>query len=83
MIALALSPLVILIASGTRLLVMANYDTTTATTVAASGGLGETLLGTIVPLLPPFLPAVCVILAIFREWFLLAFAGLSTKEKLG
>lgn len=78
MIALALSPLVILIASGTRLLVMANYDTTTATTVAASGGLGETLLGTIVPLLPPFLPAVCVILAIFRQWFLLAFAGLST-----
>lgn len=78
MIALALSPFVILIASGTRLLVMANYDTTTATTVAASGGLGETLLGTIVPLLPPFLPAVCVILAIFRQWFLLALAGLCT-----
>jgi hypothetical protein len=53
---LALSPFIILLASGTRLILISNYDTTTATTMAASGSLGETLLGTVIPLLPPFLP---------------------------
>jgi hypothetical protein len=76
--ALALSPLVVLLASGTRLIIISNYDTTTATTLAASGGLGETILGTVVPLLPPFLPAALVILAIFRQWVLLIFAAAAT-----
>jgi len=76
--ALALSPLVVLLASGTRLIIIGNYDTTTATTMAASGGLGPTILGTVVPLLPGFLPAVIVILAIFRQWGLLVFTAAAT-----
>jgi hypothetical protein len=75
---LALSPFIILLASGTRLILISNYDTTTATTMAASGGLGETLLGTVIPLLPPFLPALLVIFAIFRQWWCLAFAAVAT-----
>jgi hypothetical protein len=75
---LALSPFIILLASGTRLILISNYDTTTATTMAASGGFGETLLGTVIPLLPPFLPALLVIFAIFRQWWCLAFAAVAT-----
>lgn len=72
-VALALSPLVVLLASGTRLLVISNYDTNTASTMATSGGLGETLLGTVIPLLPFFLPAAAAALAIFRMWLLATF----------
>lgn len=46
--------------------------------MAASGGLGQTILGTVVPLLPAFLPAALVVLAIFRQWGLLFFAAIST-----
>lgn len=76
--ALALSPLVVLLASGARLIIIGNYDTTTATTMAASGGLGQTILGTVVPMLPAFLPATVVILAIFRQWALLIFVAVAT-----
>lgn len=78
LIALAFSPIVVLLASGVRLIIIANYDTTTATTMAASGGLGQTILGTVIPLLPSFLPAVLVVLAIFRQWALLGFAAIAT-----
>lgn len=78
LMALALSPLVVLLASGTRLIIIGNYDTTTATTMAASGGLGQTILGTVVPLLPAFLPAALVFLAVFRQWGLLLFAAGAT-----
>jgi hypothetical protein len=54
--ALLLSPIVVLFASAAGLLIISNYDTTTATTLAASSGVVGTLLGTIVPLLPLFLP---------------------------
>lgn len=46
--------------------------------MAASGGLGQTILGTVVPLLPAFLPAALVVLAIFRQWALLFFSALAT-----
>lgn len=76
--ALALSPFIVLLASGTRLIIIGNYDTTTATTMAASGGLGQTVLGTVIPLLPAFLPVALVVLAIFRQWGLLLFAAAAT-----
>jgi hypothetical protein len=50
--ALLLSPVVLLFISATRLILVSNYDTTTATTIATSGGFVATLLGTVVPLLP-------------------------------
>lgn len=76
--ALLLSPLVILFASAARLLIISNYDTTTATTVAASSGVVGTLLGTIVPLLPLLLPAIVIFFVIFRQWGLVVLAALLT-----
>jgi hypothetical protein len=79
LMALALSPFIVLLASGSRLIIIiGNYDTTTATTMAASGGLGQTVLGTVIPLLPAFLPVALVVLAIFRQWGLLLFAAAAT-----
>ena len=76
--ALLLSPLVILFASAARLLIISNYDTTTATTVAASSGVVGTLLGTIVPLLPLLLPAIVIFFVIFRQWGLVVLTALLT-----
>jgi hypothetical protein len=76
--ALILSPIVILFASAARLLIISNYDTTTATTIASSAGVVGTLLGTVVPLLPPFLPAIIVFFIIFRRWGLALLTALFT-----
>ena len=76
--ALLLSPFVILIASATRLLLIGNYDTTTAMTVASASGVVGTLLGTVVPLLPPFLPIICIIVAFARKWLTLGLTVLAT-----
>lgn len=75
--ALLFSPVAILIASATRLLIVANYDTTTATSIAAAGGLAGTLLGTVVPLFPAFLPYVVVGLVALRRPGLAVLAGLA------
>jgi hypothetical protein len=73
-----LSPAVILFASATRLLLISNYDTTTATTIASAAGVVGTLLGTVVPLLPPYLPILTILLAAARRWTLAGFAGCAT-----
>lgn len=75
---LFLSPVVVLFASATRLLLISNYDTTTATTLAASAGVGGTLLGTLVPLLPIFLPAILIFFIIVRRWGLLLLTAVFT-----
>ncbi|WP_144022779.1 hypothetical protein [Asanoa hainanensis] len=72
--ALLLSPVVLLFASAVRLLIISNYDVATATTIASSGGFVNTLLGTTIPLLPPFLPALTILLTIVRKY---AFAALA------
>lgn len=76
--ALLLSPVVVLFASATRLLIISNYDTTTATTLASSSGVVGTLLGTIVPLLPLFLPAILIFFMILRRWGLVVLTALFT-----
>lgn len=76
--ALLLSPVVVLFASAVRLLIISNYDTTTATTLAASSGVVGTLLGTIVPLLPLFLPAIFIFFIIVRRWGLVLLTALFT-----
>jgi hypothetical protein len=55
------------VASGTRLIVISNHDTSTAVTIASAGGVTGTLLGTIVPLLPAYLPFVVLVLVLFRR----------------
>jgi hypothetical protein len=65
---LLLSPAVVVGASAVRLIVMSNYDTATATTIASSRGVTDTLLGTIVPLLPPYLPALAILFVAWRSY---------------
>jgi hypothetical protein len=76
--ALLLSPIVVLFASAARVLIIANYNTTTATTMAASAGVVSTLLGTIVPILPLFLPALLVVLVVFRRWAYVVLTAVAT-----
>ena len=76
---LVLSPVVIVVAAGVRLLLVANYDVPTAIEIASSVGVTGTLLGTIVPLLPPFLPLFCLILLFLRKWLSLVLAVLATS----
>ena len=69
--ALLLSPLILLIVSATRLLLIANYDTTSALSIAAAGGVVGTLLGSVLPLLPPYLPLVVLWALLWRRWGIL------------
>ena len=73
----ALSPGVVVFASAIRLLIIANYDPTTALSIAAANGVVGTLLGTLIPLIPPFLPLLALILIALRKplLFLFAFFG--------
>ena len=69
-IALILSPIGLLLISAARLIVIAHYNTTTAVTIASSGGYVNTLLGSIIPLLPIFAPYLALLLLLFRRFFL-------------
>lgn len=75
-IALILSPLGVLLISAARLIIVANFNTTTAVTIASSGGFLNTLLGTLIPLVPVFMPYFALLLLLTRHFFLsiLAFA---------
>ena len=67
---LLLSPLGLVLISAGRLLIISNYSGTTATTVASSGGYVNTLLGSIIPLVPIFIPYVALLLLLFRQFML-------------
>src|SRR5215469_8005495 len=69
-IALLLSPVGLLLISVTRLMIVADYNPTTATTIASSGGYVNTILGTVVPLVPLFLPYLAVVLLLLRRFVL-------------
>src|SRR5215469_2453519 len=73
-IILLLSPVGLLLISVTRLMVIANYNTTTAVTIASSGGYVNTLLGTSIPLVPLLLPYFAILLLLFRRFILSALA---------
>jgi hypothetical protein len=66
-IALLASPLGLLVISATRLLVISNYNTTTAAAIASSGGYLNTVLGTLIPLVPLFLPYLALLFILFRK----------------
>jgi hypothetical protein len=72
--AAALSPGVVVFASAIRLLIIANYDPTTALSIAAANGVIGTLLGTLIPLIPPFLPVLALILLALWKRILFGFA---------
>lgn len=75
--ALLMSPLVILIAAATRLIVISNGDTTVASSVASAGGVTGSLLGTVIPLLPPYLPLLVLIFVLYRRLVLAAVIAFS------
>ena len=61
-IALLLSPVGLLLISATRLLIISDYNTSTASTIVSSGSYINTLLGTVVPIVPIFMPYLALIL---------------------
>jgi hypothetical protein len=69
-LALILSPFGLLLISAGRLIIAANYNTTTAVTIATSGGFVNTLLGTVIPLVPVFMPYIALLLLLFRRFLL-------------
>lgn len=66
-IVLILSPTGLLFIAITRLLVISNYDTTTASAIVSSGGYTNTLLGSVIPLIPIFLPYFSLVLFYFKR----------------
>jgi hypothetical protein len=71
---LLLSPLGLVLISAGRLLIISNYNATTAVTIASSGGYLNTLLGSTIPLVPIFIPYVALLLLLFRQFMLSALA---------
>jgi hypothetical protein len=68
---------VLVVAAAIRLLVIANYDPTTADSIAAASGVVGTLLGTLVPIVPQVLPVLLLFFIVLRRPLLiiLAIAG--------
>lgn len=77
-IALLLSPIGLVVISVTRLLIVADYNVTTATAIASSGGYVNTLLGTVIPLVPVILPYLVIVLLILRRFILSALTFVAT-----
>ena len=69
-IALILSPAGILLLSAARLIIVANYNSTTAVTIASSGGYINAFLGSVIPLIPVFAPYFALVLLLFRRFLL-------------
>jgi hypothetical protein len=63
------SPAAIVLLSITRLLIVSNYQTTTAIAVASTSGAVTTLLGTLIPLVPVFLPYAAIVLLIASIYY--------------
>ena len=66
-IALLLSPAGLLIIAAARLLIISDYNTATASSIVSSSGYVNTLLGTIIPLIPIIMPYLALILLFFNR----------------
>lgn len=64
-IALLLSPVGLLLISVSRLLIISDYNPVTASAIASSGGYIDTVLGTIIPIVPILLPYLALLLLFF------------------
>ena len=76
-VAVLLSPLGLLLISATRLLMVADDRPATAVAIASSGGYVNTLLGTLIPIFPIFIPYIALVLLFFRRFILSAIAFLA------
>ena len=66
-IALIVSPIGLILISVIRLLIVADYNPVTASAIVSSGGYVDTLLGTILPLVPIFAPYLALMLLFFNR----------------
>lgn len=73
-IAVVLTPFGLALISAVRLLIISDYNTTTAATIASSGGYVNTLLGTLISIIPVFMPYLALLLIAFRRFMLSAMA---------
>lgn len=77
-IALLLSPIGLLLISVARVLIVSYYNTVTASAIVSSGGDVNTLVGTIIPVVPLFLPYLALVLLFFGRVILAILAMLAT-----
>ena len=77
-IALLLSPFGLLLIAVARVLIVSDYSTVSASAIVTSGGYINTLLGTIIPVLPLFLPYLALVLLFFNRVILAILAILAT-----
>jgi hypothetical protein len=77
-IALLLSPAGLLLISATRLLIISDYNPATASAIVSSSGYVNTLLGTIIPLVPIIMPYLALILLFFNRVIIGILALLAT-----
>jgi hypothetical protein len=77
-IALLLSPVGLLIISVARLLIVSNYNPETALAIASSGGYADTLLGTVIPLIPIVMPYLALVFLFFNRVILGILAFVAT-----
>lgn len=72
------TPVGLALISAVRLLIISNYNVTTAVTVAESGGYVNTFLGSLIPLVPVFMPYLALIFLAFRRFILCALTVVAT-----
>jgi len=66
-IALLVSPIGVLFVSAARLLIISDYNPSTASAIVSSGGYVDALLGTVLPLIPLVLPYLALLLLFFNR----------------
>lgn len=72
------TPVGLALLSAVRLLIVSNYNVTTAVTVAESGGYVNTFLGSLIPLVPVFMPYLALVFLAFRRFVLCALTVVAT-----
>lgn len=65
--ALLISPVGILLISVVRLLIISDFNPATASAIASSGGYVDTILGTVIPLVPILVPYLALVLLLFNR----------------
>ena len=77
-LALLLSPVAVLLFAATRLLIVSNYNLNTARGILSSGGYVNTLLGTVIPLVPVIMPYLALLLLYLNQVIASLLAFLAT-----
>ena len=64
-LALILSPVGLILLAATRVLIVSDYNPTTALAVGSSSGYVNTLFGSVLPLVPVLMPYIALVLLYF------------------